>query len=160
MIRFFLGDHLEAPREAVSYLISLCANLKTNVNFDEQTLAIESICYEAHNEGFNSGHVDVDVIKKDVDFINEGPDPSKPSNKYILAALSDIHCLLKASKIEKKSKADVTASAAYAKGKEFEQFVQRFGDHKIAEAQTTDKAKLNSCIKKIEYYLSFVKKFR
>jgi len=159
-IRFFLADHLDTPHEAASYIIAICANLKTNANFDEPTAAIDSICYEAHNEGFNSDHIDVDVIKKDVDFITEGSDPAKPSTTYILAALSDVHRLLKTAKSEKKVSADVHASAAYAKGKEFEQFVNRLGDHKIADAQTIDKAKLNSSIKKIEYYLSFVKKFR
>lgn len=158
-VRFFNGDQLETPHEATNYLISICANLKINANFEQQTLAIDSICYEAHNEGFTNDHIDVDTLKQDIDFITEGPDPSKPCNVYILAALSDVHHLLKMSKAERKERADGAARISGV-GVEFEETVKRFGDHKVADAQTVDKAKLNTCIKKMEYYLAFVKKFR
>lgn len=159
VVRFFNGDHLETPHEAASYLISICANLKTNANFEEQTPAIDSVCYEAHNEGFSNDHIDMDVIKRDIDFIAEGPDPSKPCNTYILAALSDIHHLVKAAKAERKVRAD-GAGKITGTGVDFEEFVKRFGDHKVADAQIIDKTKLNACIKKMEFYLAFVKKFR
>lgn len=162
-VRFFVGDHLDMPHEAAAYLISICANLKTNINFEQQTQAIESICFEANNEGYASEHIDVDLLKKDIDFVTEGSDPSKPCNTYILAALSDVHRLLSAAKVVKKDKQqsdDVAATAASKTGKGFEEFVQKFGDHKVADAQFVEKAKLSTSLRKIEYLLAFVKKFR
>lgn len=160
-VRFFVGDHLDMPHEAVAYLISICANLKANINFDDQTQAIDSICFEAHNEGYISEHIDEDLLKRDIDFMVEGPDPSKPCNVYILAALSDVHRLLAAAKAAKKEKTDGAATTASKSGKGFENFVQQFGDHKVAQAQyVVEKAKLITCMKKIEYYLAFAKKFR
>lgn len=44
--------------------------------------------------------------------------------------------------------------------KEFEKFIQRFGDHKIVEFQDMDRIKVNTSIKKIEYYLAYVHKFQ
>lgn len=157
-MRFFTGDHLDSPHEATNYLITICANLKSNTNFDEQQLAIESICYEAHNEGFSNTEEDVAQMKKDIDFVNEGPDPSKLSNLYILAALSDVHHLFVAAKAGKRTRCESTPGSS--QGKHFGEFLKRFGDHKIADIQSIDKAKLNACIKKIEYYLAFVKKCR
>lgn len=161
-VRFFAGDHLDVPHEATAYLISICTNLKTNINFDDQLQAIESICFEAHNEGYTSEHIDVDLLKKDIDFIAEGPDPSKSCNTYILAALSDVHRLLSAAKATKKDIPEgvAAATAASKTGRGFQEFIQKFGDHRVADAMFVERAKLNTCLKKIEYYLAFAKKFR
>lgn len=97
-------------------------------------------------------------MKKDIDFVNEGQDPTKPSNLYILAALSDVHHLFVAAKAEKRARCESTPGSS--QGKNVGEFLKRFGDHKIADIQSIDKAKLNACIKKIEYYLAFVKKCR
>lgn len=162
-VRFFLGDHHSSPHEAINYLISICANLKTNANFDEQQMAIESIRYEAHNEGFTTDEEDMVQMKKDIDSIVEGPDTSNTSNLYTLAALSDLHRLMVRAKSDKRTATERRPSTSYRppqQKQEFSAFLKRFVDHKIADYDATDKTKLTACIKKIEYYLAFVKMYR
>lgn len=164
-VRFFVGDHLNSAEEAVNYMLSVCANLKTNANFDEPSLAIESVRYEAINEGFHIDDDDVQHMKKDIDNINEGDDPAKFSNVYVLAALSDLQRMLVAAKGSKKSKDQTKAStscqAVQSTRKETtEEFARKFADHQILHFNNVDRSKLNTCLKKIEYYLAYVKKFR
>lgn len=166
-VRFFYGDHLSSSHEAVNYLMMICANLKANANFDDNSLAIESIRQEAHGQGFSIDGDDVQQIKKDVDNIHEGPDSNKHTNLYVLAALSDLYHLLNIAKhqrypAQKKSgtsqqKLKITPPKEHAK--EFEKFVQRFGDHKIVEFQSLDRRQVTASLKKVEYYLAYVKKF-
>lgn len=166
-VRFFYGDHLSSSHDAVNYLMMICANLKANANFDDTSLAIESIRHEAHNQGFSIDEDDVQQMKKDVDHIHEGPDPNKHNNRYVLAALSDLYHLLNIAKHQRyppsrnagtsHSKMEITPPKEHAK--EFEKFIQRFGDHKIVEFQSLDKRKVTASLKKVEYYLSYVKKF-
>lgn len=168
-VRFCMGDHMHSATEAVNYLVKICANLRTNANFDDQQMAIESVRSESHSAGFSTDENDVQQMKKDIDFINEGPDPTKQSNVYILAALCDLHRLLIAAKTTKKlsqSKQISTVQAAHTSAKcssnspEFQQFAKRFGDHKIAEFYDVERPKLTACIKKIEYYLAYAKRYK
>lgn len=164
-VRFFAGDHLNSTNEASHYLLSICANLKTNANFNEPNLAIESIRYESHNEGFSIDEDDIQQAKKDVDNITEGPNASKTSNLYMLAALSDLRMILVSAKSARKpslSPGETSWNTAPPKHqkKQFNEFVKRFADHKIIENSSVDKTKLTASIKKIEYYLAYVKKFR
>lgn len=171
-VRFYCGEHFTNPQEAASYLLLICANLKSNANFDDTGLAIESIRYEANNEGFSIDDGDVQKMKKDIDNIKEGSDSTKQSNEYILAALSDLHQLLRAAKSEKKSKDKIPSASTSAqegqslhfsppkeKVKQFDDFFKRFADHTVIGAQSVDKTKLSASIKKVEYYLAFVKQF-
>lgn len=171
-VRFFYGDHMSSSHEAVNYLMMICANLKANANFDDTSLAIESIRQEAHCRGFSIGEDDVQQMKIDVDHIHEGPDPKKHTNLYVLAALSDLYHLLSIAKhqlsLKKKyptqkkcgpshQKLQITPPKEHAK--EFEKFIQRFGDHKIVEFQSLNRRQVIATLKKIEYYLAYVKKF-
>lgn len=166
-VRFFYGEHLSSSYDAVNYLLLICANLKANANFDDTSLAIESIRQEAHSQGLSIDEQDVEQMKKDVDNIHEGPDPNKHTNSFVLAALSDLYHLLHIAKHQRYSpsrksaathqKLQITPPKEHVK--EFEKFIQRFGDNKIVEFQSLDKRKVAATLKKIEYYLSYVKKF-
>lgn len=172
-VRFCMGDHMHNATEATNYLVKICANLHSNANFDDQQLAIESIRCESHSAGFSIDDKDIQQIKKDIDFIAEGPDPAKQSNVFILAALSDLHGLLVAAKQMKKlsyAKAGSASSQQLAhtsasthcssRHPEFQQFAKRFGDHKIAEFYDVERPKLHASIKKIEYYLAYAKRYK
>lgn len=160
-VRFFVGEHMDMPHEATTYLYLLSANLKANINFNDRMQAIESVCFEAHHEGYSIEHINSDVLKRDIDLIVEGPNPTKSNNTYILAALSDVHQLFAAAKKLKKDNDGGSAAATTAKGdKNFGEFVHKFGDHLVANAQCVEKSKLSACLKKIEYFLAFVKKFQ
>lgn len=167
-VRFCMGEHMHNATEAVNYLVQICANLRANANFDDQQMAIESVRYESHSAGFSTDDKDMQQMRKDIDFINEGPDPSHQSNEFILAALSDLHRLLIVAKKTKRAsqskqlctQSSQTAAHCSSSSPEFQQFAKRFGDHKIAEFYDVDRSKLNVSIKKIEYYLAYAKRFK
>lgn len=171
MVRFFYDDYETNQNEAVNYVVGICANLRTNANFDDSDLAIESIRQDGLNEGYSIDDSDVRQMKKDVDCLMKGPIQNKQSNTYALAALSDLHRLLLAVKTELKSaktkpvdssnQAQENSATADAVSKpsssESETFSTRFNDQQVK--QRLEKGKLTAIIKKIEYYLSYVNKY-
>lgn len=169
-VRFCMGEHMHNAIEAVNYLMKISANLQTNANFDDQNMAIESVRFESHSAGFSIDVDDVQQMKKDIDFISEGPDPSKQSNVFILAALCDLHRLLIAAKATKKlshskqmcpqRQATHASAQCSSNSPEFQRFAKRFGDHKIAEFYDVERPKLNATVKKVEYYLAYAKRFK
>ncbi|XP_055325782.1 uncharacterized protein LOC129579634 [Sitodiplosis mosellana] len=173
MVRFFYGEYEASKYEAVKYLISVCANLRMNANFDDADVAIESIRQDANNEGYAVDEQDMRQMKKDIDNLMAGPIQDKPTNTFILAALSDLHRLLSAVKTEIKnshSKPSVSVNAASSGGDEgasstneptndSEKFTKRFNDQKANACSDLEKGKLTAMIKKIEYYLAYAKKY-
>lgn len=166
MVRFFYGEYETSKIEAVTYLMSICGNLRINANYDDLALAIEAIRQDGLNEGYLIDEEDVRQIRRDIDSIVDGPYENKPSNIYILAALSDLHGLLVATKSELKLiKTKPTTSSeeeptAKEKSTETERFSKRFNDHKMdASCHSLEKAKIVATIKKIEYYLAYANKF-
>lgn len=84
--------------------------------------------------------------------ILQGPNDSDNSF-YIKAALSDLHELLtKAKSINKRSK-NFKDNDNYNKNKEFS---KRFPDHDDISDSQLPTEKIRLCIKKIDYYLSWV----
>lgn len=165
MVRFFYGEQETSKHEAISYLMAVCANLRTNANFDDTSLAIESIRQDALNEGYSIDESDLRQMKKDVDHLMAGSIQDKQNNVFVLAALSDLHRLFSAIKIEMKSKPMDTSNqvpndpASDQQKLESEQFSKRFNDRKVNSCQNLDKGKLTAIIKKLEYYLAYVSKY-
>lgn len=171
MVRYFYGDYETNKHEAVKYLLSICANLRTNANFDDSAVAIESIRQDAHNEGYAVDTQDVKQLKKDIDNLIEGPIQDKQTNTFILAALSDLHPLLSAVKSEKKNPHSKPAVAVNATSDgegtssndptaDSDKFTKRFNEHQINDGLNLEKGKLTAIIKKIEYYLAYAKKYQ
>lgn len=173
MVRFFYGEYETSKQEAVKYLLSVCANLRTNANFDDADVAIESIRQDAHNEGYAIDEHDRRQMRKDIDNLMEGPIEDKQSNTFILAALSDLHGLLSAVKTEIKSShskelvsantgssgADDGATSSIETNTDSEKFTKRFNDRKVNGCLNLKKNKLIAIIKKIEYYLAYANKY-
>lgn len=164
-VRFFYGEHSTNSYEAVNYLLAICANLRVNANFDDIAVAVESIRHEAHTEGLTFDDGDVQQIRKDLDSLTEGPDPVQQNSIYVQAALSDLHRLLTIAKSMRKpdtSVDNVTVKMQPSKeqAKEFDKFLQRFGDHKIVQFQDLDRFKVKTSIKKVEYYLAYVQAYQ
>lgn len=168
MVRFFYGEHGTSKHEAVNYLIKICANLRTNANFDDQALAIESIRQDSHNEGYSIDERDMRQLKKDVDHLKEGPIQDKITNTFVLAALSDLHHLFSEVKTEQKMakpKATDTEEPSTKKddneeAQKSDTFAQRFSNRKeMSSSHHLEKGKLTAIIKKIEYYLAYAKKY-
>lgn len=163
MVRFFYGEYETSKVEAVTYLMSICGNVRTNANYDDLAMAVEAIRQDGINEGYLIDDEDVRQIKRDIDCIVKGPYENKPTNTFILAALSDLHGLMVATKNELKSaksrptmpSQDSVATETAATSQEFS---KRFNDHKT-NASSLEKAKVVAAIKKVEYYLAYANKF-
>lgn len=170
MARFFYGEHQSNKNGAINYLVAVCANLRSNANFDDSDLAIESIRHDALTQGYSIDEHDVRQMRKDVDNLIEGPKSDKPTNTFILAALSDLHRLLLAVKTAKKfeqlqiaaatNSVKIQNSSSVEPITDSEQFSILFSDHKKNDCLNVEKGKLNVIIKKVEYYLAYAKKYR
>ncbi|XP_031638610.1 zinc finger HIT domain-containing protein 2-like [Contarinia nasturtii] len=170
MVRYFYGEYNSNKIEAVNYLVAVCANLRTNANFDDSDVAIESIRHDALNEGYAIDEHDVKQMRRDVSYIMEGPIQDNQTNIFVLAALSDLHRLLLAVKVELKStQTQITALASVANDpcpssskstNDSKKFTKRFNDQKENICLKLEKGKLTAVTKKIEYYLAYVKKYQ
>lgn len=173
MVRFFYGEHETSQHEAVSYLIAVCSNFRTNANFDDSDLAIESVRQDALNEGHPMDEFDVRQMHKDVDHLMEGPIQGKQTSAFVLAALSDLHRLLSkllsVIKAERKStqlkptvsskQTDQKQETSASITKECDKFSKRFSTQNVNSCHNLEKTKLTEIIRKIEYYLAYVKKY-
>lgn len=185
MVRYFYGEPDTNKFEAVNYMLSICANLRTNANFDDSAVAIESIRQDAHNEGYAIDENDLRQIQKDVDCLMNGPVQDKQINTFVLVALSELHRLFSAVKADQKSmngngndSADGTinlnsnASPSASKAalnnpstpsnvqpKDSDQFSKLFSTQNTKECIKLKDVKLTPLIKKIEYYLAYSNKF-
>lgn len=148
--RYFNGDHRSYPHETTSILISISANLKSNANFDSESLAIESVSYECRSEGLMADAETSMSLKADVHSLFSGPGGKYKSNFYVLSALSEVHHILNLAKQKVSTEDDVT------KNSEKSNFSKYFLEGDIGkQSKYLDKSRINVCIKKIEYYLSF-----
>lgn len=170
MVRFFYGEYNANKNEAVNYLVAVCANLRTNANFDDEDMAIESIRHDALNEGYSIDDHDVKQMRKDVNNIMEGPIQDNQTNTFVLAAVSDLHRLLLAMKADMKctqtqtktemSEVNGASSSSSEPSNVSGQFSKRFSDQKKNVCLNLEKGKLTAVIKKIEYYLAYAKKYQ
>lgn len=153
--RYFNGDHISSAQEATNYLVSVCANLKKNANFDDDELAIHSVAHDCQDEGFDIEKGQLEAVRQDVDNIVEGPIRKHPSNAYVLAALSDVYKLLsttaKSMRVAAKCDGEKIVTGDFSK---------RFADHQKGGLECVTQSLVSASVRKIEYYLAFVKKFR
>ncbi|KAI5634225.1 hypothetical protein NE865_13095 [Phthorimaea operculella] len=174
VMRYFNGE-LE-PIEGTTCLLNVCATLDTNTNFEEVAMAVESVKQKClQSDLIETDEASLEIMKRDTFFLLQGP---SEENKlyYCRAALSDIHTLLsrarsalkllkpdektevlKPKKLppleEKPTKlAKIETNVPDSK----ESFCKKFPDHKGDHLPKLDAAKLKKCIKKVEFYLSFV----
>lgn len=144
VVRFYNGDHMMNPRECCTLLISICNNLNVNGNFDDTLMAIESVAMECRNRGITIGDEETNLMKDDVGKLCKGHDGNVKD--FTLAALSDMLVLLRAAK-KCEPTTNKSADDAGSFSKRFPEFVA---------TDLPDKTKLNSCLKKVQYYLAFV----
>lgn len=146
--RCFNGEHLHNADETATLMISLSENLLTMANFPNESMAIDSVVNLAKNFDMlsNNGENIYQIIENDVKKIIGGYGSSNPI--YVLSALSDIYRLFKLAAA--KEKKNLTSNNNV--GGEFK---QKF----LANLPTSslDKTKLNTCLRKIEYFLSYAK---
>uniref|UniRef100_A0A1B6D5B0 HIT-type domain-containing protein n=1 Tax=Clastoptera arizonana TaxID=38151 RepID=A0A1B6D5B0_9HEMI len=141
--RYFIGKHHDEPIESTSTMLMLSKNLASNQNFEAVDLATESVIQESINNPSFIGKVESLELKEDLTKVLAGPS-EKEHNFYVLAALNDLHKLFNSSK---------QCLSGLGKNTKSE-FSQKYPE---ASLPPTPKAKLTSCIKKIEYLISWTK---
>lgn len=171
-VRFFYGEHLRSAYDAVKYLVAICSSLKTNpTTLVEPNLAIEAVRREARREGLTIEEEDIIQMQKDIESIQEGPDPNFKTNCYILAALSDLYRMLRLAN-SRSSSSSLAPKKTFAtsnntleivapqdQARDLRQFISRFGDYKIVEFIPMDRKTICSTMKQVEYFLAYAKKF-
>ncbi|KAK7873009.1 hypothetical protein R5R35_000309 [Gryllus longicercus] len=148
VIRYFNGEPMDFILEAVDLLITVSGNLRDNRNYDSYESAIEEVAYEIVQCPWVDGSEHTLArMRDDVQKILHGPEESNQSF-YLQAALSDIINLLeKAKGISKK-----TGNNSEEKTNSFS---KQFGTSRANLLIPKEKLKLY--MKKIEYYLMWVK---
>ncbi|GAB0089807.1 zinc finger HIT domain-containing protein 2 [Sergentomyia squamirostris] len=143
-VRYFNGEYLNNSQEFCNCLVGICGNIKSNCNYDSDTMAVESVALEARNEGILLDNEDIRAMKEDVKRIYAGLDGGK--NVFVLAALSDLHSVLS---LARKSKTQEKSSAGM--------FSKRFVDPDGREFKVIEKSRIPVYLKKIEFFLSYSK---
>ncbi len=135
--RFFSGDVLEYSDESSTVFLSICCCLSKNLNFDSEISAIQSVLHECNE---NNLHVEKKLIENDVAKIFQGT-----SNQifYLILVLGNTRKLLKTCLSNSKTNFDSGSNFC----KDFPEIVHK----------EIDREKYKNHVKKIDYYLSFVK---
>lgn len=167
--RFFNGDHQSYPHESAHCLVSICANIKANWNYESDAAALESVAMEARNEGLRFDDQDVQTMRSDVDKLLHPPQSAielQPreetssaaeekkilgQNLFILTALSDLYRVLVQAKVHK----DSPLREKYSPGV----FHKRFADHEINNFGELKRSRLGVYLRKIEYFLAYSNQF-
>lgn len=156
IFRYYNGDHMSYELEATDNLISICDNLKASANFESIVSVADSIMMNCLNLNLCSDLSIKSLIHEDLKDILAGPGDEKQSNAFILAALSDIIRLFKSAKL--KYRQDIpkdTSTSAGTKKKFSSEFLS--SDGRSEYKQLENPTHFVGCLRKLEFYLSFVK---
>lgn len=154
IFQYYNGDHLEYCTEATYNLITICDNLKANVNFDTIATVVDSVMMNCLNISLFFDPTTKELILNDIKDLINGPGGSKKNFQFLLSALSDILCLFENAKFKQQPNKPKALKSKDDKKK----FSTEFFCNDINESkQRTHPTLLTSCQKKIEFYLSFVK---
>lgn len=152
IMRYFNGE-IE-PIEAVIYLLNICTNLDANTNFEDPSIAVESTVQKClQSELIQTDEASLIVMKNDTLNIIRGP--SEENNKYYCkAALAHIHSMLLTAKSPQKALKPNRLNSTNKTD-----FSRKFPEHQKEHLPNLDISKVKKCIKKIEYYLSYIESF-
>lgn len=154
IFQYYNGDHLEYCTEATYNLITICDNLKANVNFDTIATVVDSVMMNCLNISLFFDPTTKELILNDIKDLINGPGGSKKNFHFLLSALSDILCLFENAKFKQQP----NKPKAIKSNDDKKKFSTEFFCNDINESkQRTHSTLLTSCQKKIEFYLSFVK---
>ena len=157
IVRYYNSDHSSYELEAADNFIAICDNLKTNANFESVASAVDSVIMNCLNASLFSDLNTKDVLRKDLREIFDGPGDDEHQNSFLLSALSDVVSLFKSAKQKYKKEA---AKDAFAAGRaETRKFSSEFlsADGRTEFKQLENQTHFAGCIRKLEFYLSFVK---
>lgn len=156
VFRYYNGDHKNYEFEAADNLIAISENLKSNANFEMISSAVDSVMMNCHNESLFSDIETKNVLLEDLKEIFSGPGDDAHWNSILLSALSDSVKLLKTAKrnLSEKTKKSLEDSEK-SKNNFSSEFPADAGRSEFKHLQ--NQSHIVGCIKKLEFYLSFVK---
>lgn len=153
VFRYFNGDFKDCLVEVTNCLISICGSFKHNTIYHSEKLAVESVCHECRQEQLPADHETALLLAQDVREIFDGPlnCGDKYRKHFVLAALSDVQRLLSQAKRDEKQPVR-NDSEAQTKG----EFRSKYSDE-VGQLPYLELGKVKSCVKKVEFMLSYVK---
>lgn len=150
IFRYYNGDHFEFAPEAVNNFISICDNIKSNVNHENINTAVDTIVHSCQNCNLFTDKNSKNLLLDDLKVIFEGLSENK--SFFLLSALSDIINLFESAKLESKQKIDLKKFAS--------SFSSEFPDNHASVKNCKELLNVthfNNCVKKLEFYQSFIK---
>lgn len=157
VMRYFNGEI--DPIEGAIYLLTVCATLDSNANFDDPATAVESVAQKCiQSDLIETDQVSLDVMKYDTFLILQGPSEDSQTY-YCKAALSHTHKIFLDARSREKNGIKCVKSDEDKSGNVSKEFSKKFPEHKTEHLPNFDSGKVKKCLKKIEYYLSFVESF-
>ncbi|XP_055539963.1 zinc finger HIT domain-containing protein 2 [Wyeomyia smithii] len=158
LYRYFNGDFDGCTQEAANILISISGNLKTNNVYDSEAIAVKAVCHDCQVEQLPVDKDTSRLLSEDIKTLLSGPVHcgAKHRKHFLLAALSDIHRLFGQAKNYSTKK---VISAAKTSDVRKGAFSTKYGSGDSAPRQNIDLSKLKSCLKKIDFMLSYVQNY-
>ncbi|XP_032527140.2 zinc finger HIT domain-containing protein 2 [Danaus plexippus] len=146
-IRYVNGEinHIEI----CTYILEVCSNLKTNTNFEDAELAIESVAQMCiQNEYIDTDEASLNVMRHDTFLILQGPSEENHLHysKTAFSHLLDIFIEAKTQKKRNKPKESKTNG----------NFSRKFPQYNKSHLPDIDTATIKKVIKKLEYYLAYL----
>lgn len=154
LFRYYNGDCHSYADEFVNSLIEISDNLRNDANFLDESFAsvVENVLSNCSKSELP---VDNDIrlnLYEDLKQISRGPVLNAINNDFVLSALSDcLNLLNQAQKLNRKVKNPETGTRAQSK------FLSEFPSSHVKQSCHHDNITIKKCVKKVEYYLSFVK---
>ncbi|RZC36976.1 MTP18 domain containing protein [Asbolus verrucosus] len=142
--RYFNGEHYDFCKEVVSCVVTISLCLKVNQNFEDFETAVKSVEFQCiESDWIVADTENFKTLREDLDKIVKGPELCE-KKFYILCALSDLYKLLNSALTKKEQKSS---------------FSKVFPNDHFPEVKLESKNKIKSCIRKVEYLLSFAKDY-
>lgn len=142
---YYVGDYLNCAEEAANVFLVICGNMRNNEVFKDSDSAVESVIENVKSvDWLPRDEQTVAALREAGAFILQGPG-AEMRTVYTSAALSELHRLLTAAKKE--------VSTCKSGNQEF---TKRFSQ-KCSNDPNLSKKSILLCLKKLEYYLSWVR---
>lgn len=146
---YYIGDYLNCAEDAASVFLIVCANMRNNEIFKDIDSAIESVVTNIKSVDWLPQNQECLAALRDAGaLILQGPGVEMKT-LYISAALSELHRLLTIAKKE---------ISTHKNAKSNQEFTKRF-PHRRDNDINLSRKNIILCLKKLEYYLSWVKNY-
>ncbi|XP_038213299.1 zinc finger HIT domain-containing protein 2 [Zerene cesonia] len=146
IMRYYNGE--VEPIEATTCVLSICDNLNSNSNYDDPDIAVEAVTQKCLlSDLIETDEDSLEIMRHDTFLLFQGPNDdnvllyTKAALSHLIQIFSESKTLSKLKPEEKQNKGD---------------FTRKFPDHGKNHLPSLDISKVKKCIKKMEFYISFL----